>query len=150
MKTSLEEERRALLEHIEASRHVYRRMLSGETAGPLRTLTHGSSSRRSTASVNQKIGQWVSDHPLQVATGVTLLVYLAPGLLRRIRHRPKSGTKATASGTGTGKAIAAVLMLLLQNPRRLEKTVSVLTMAWHWLHRKTPTPNPISGRTSYA
>lgn len=152
MRTSLEEERRALLEQIEASRHVYRRMLSGETADPRATATHGMGARRPKPSSGRQIGQWMSDHPLQVAAGVALLVWLTPGLIRRFRSRRANPATSPAPGprAGTAKAMATALILLLRNPRRLQTTASVLSTAWQWLRRRMFTPTPIPGRKPHA
>ncbi len=152
MRTSLEEERRALLERIEASRNVYRRILSGENNDPHATAGHGMTIRRPTPSSGRQIGQWMSDHPLQIAAGVTLLVWLAPGLIRRIRSRSADRKKspAPAPRAGTAKAIATALILLLRDPRRLETSASVLNTAWRWLRHRTSTPTPIYGRKPHA
>lgn len=152
MRTSLEEERRALLEQIEASRSMYRRMLSGELANTRVTTPHGMTVRRPKPSLGQQIGQWMSDHPLQIAAGVALLVWLAPGVMRRVRSRSSVRAKLPSPSprAGTAKAIATVLVLLLRDPRRLETTASVLQTAWRWLRRKTSSPTPISGRKTHA
>lgn len=152
MRTSLEDERRALLEQIEASRSVYRRMLSGEAADPRATAGHGMTIRRPAPSSGRQIGQWMSDHPLQIAAGVTLLVWLAPGLIRRVRSRSADRKKSPspAPRAGAAKAIATALILLLRDPRRLETTTSVLSTAWRWLRRRTSTSTPIHGRKPHA
>lgn len=162
MRTSLEEERRNLLEHIEASRQIYRQILSGDAAMPhtprtLRTTSSdGTTVRWPGLSSDRQIGQWMSDHPLQIAAGVALLVWLMPGLIRRVRSRRAMHTTPLAPSprAGTAKAIATVLILLLRNPRRLENTASVLNTAWRWLRRlafpstSILTPNP--GRKPHA
>ncbi len=119
MNLSLEDQRRALLEQIEASRAVYRRMLTGEsvaargrvplsasaaltdihdrTAGP---VTAGRSNWRlagnKPSSASHKAMQWALDHPLWVAGGVALLVLALPrvaGARRRGTHdtHPRQG-----------------------------------------------------------
>ena len=156
MRTSLEEERRALLEQIEASRQVYRRMLSGDTADPRTIRTHGTPARRPDSSLGRQIGRWMSEHPLQIAAGVALLVWLAPGLIRRVRSRPARRAKSSAPGprAGTAKAMATVLMLLLRDPRRLENTASLLNTVWRWLRRvlfpSTSIPTSTPGRKPHA
>jgi hypothetical protein len=152
MRTTLEEERRTLLEQIEASRGVYRRLLNGETDDTQTTPAHRVTVKRPARSIRQQLGQWAADHPLQIAAGVTLLVWLGPGLIRRIQSRPKASAKASVPSprTGTAKAIATALVLLLRDPRRLQMTASVLTTAWRWLRRRTSTPTPPPGRKPYA
>jgi len=152
MKISLEEERRTLLEKIEASRHVYRRMLSGEAADTFIAPAHGLAAKQPARSTRQQIGEWVSDHPLQIAAGVAVLVWLGPGLIRRIHFRRKARIKAFASSprAGTAKAIAAVLLLLLRDPRRLQTTASVLTTAWQWLRSRAFNSTLTSRRKPYA
>ena len=156
MRTSLEEERRALLEQIEASRQVYRRMLRGDTADPRTIRTHETPARRPASSSGRQIGRWMSEHPLQIAAGVALLVWLTPGLIRRVRSRPASRAKSSAPGprAGTIKGMATVLMLLLRDPRRLENTVSLLNTVWRWLRRilfpSTSIPSSPPGRKPHA
>lgn len=153
MRTSLEQERRTLLEQIEASRQMYRQMLSGDTAT---THTRGTMVRRPGLSSDRQIGQWMSDHPLRIAAGVALLVWLTPGLIRRVRSRRAKHTTSSAPSphAGTAKAIATVLILLLRDPRRLEHTASVLNTAWRWLKRRafpsTSILTPPPGRKPHA
>lgn len=119
MKSSLEDERRALLEQIEASRAVYRRMLSGEPvsdlspSGAAHRRLHGSApahayssasvmdTRASNfAAIRNRSAQWVRAHPLWMAGGVALLVLLAPriigGRARAARQRRARDRTASA------------------------------------------------------
>ncbi len=112
MSVSLEDQRRALLEQIEASRAVYRRMLTGESpvggarrswtsrqplaaagagdsAGPV--VATGPLSGRHLAGGRSKAVQWAMDHPLWVAGGVALLVLLLP---RTVEARQRRARKA--------------------------------------------------------
>lgn len=152
MRTTLEEERRTLLEQIEASRSVYRRLLNGETDDRQTTPAQRVTGKRPARSTRQQIGQWAVDHPLQIAAGVALLVWLGQGLIRRIQSRQKNSAKANEPSprNGTAKAITTVLVHLLRDTRRLQMTASALTTAWRWLHRRTSTPNPTPGRKPYA
>lgn len=128
MKPSLEEERRALLEQIEASRAVYRRMLAGEahTAG---------------ASPGKRALQWATEHPAWVAAGVALLVLLAPRVIgsgRRAAARRKSARRPPeppASG-GTLRALLTVAALLLRDPARLRAAAAFAGSAWRWMQQR--------------
>ncbi len=111
MSVSLEDQRRALLEQIEASRAVYRRMLAGEPVtvrsrmgGSARTestaggavVTEGSSRvgtlpastpRRTLQGGRSKAVQWAMDHPFWVAGAVAMLVLLLPRAADARRRR---------------------------------------------------------------
>lgn len=146
MNPSLEDERRALLEQIEASRAVYRRMLTGEDKPPTAQRTGsgkgtsaGSSGRGRSAAV-----QWMMDNPLWVAGGVALLVWTAPRLLgkgKAAARRRKAAQAAARSrqaqpSSGTGRALLTAAVLLLRNPERLRTAARVATSAWQWLQRQ--------------
>lgn len=158
MKTSLEQERRALLEQFEASRQVYRQMLSPGMPGSRGTGVDRRILGKPESLSVSRIEQWVSNHPLHIAAAVTLLFWLAPGLIRRVRSQQAKRTKSLVPNpgvnprAGTAKAIATVLVLLLRNPRRLENTASVLTTAWRWLRRTIfpSTTTPIAERKPHA
>lgn len=137
MKISLEEERRALLEEIEARRALYRRMLSGESEDYQTTNTR----RQAIPPHHNRLGEWLRNHPLQAATGVALLVWLVPRLILRNQARSRNARQAPAAGQGSGipKAIAAMMMILLRDPRQLQTTASMLGSAWRWLSRATTT-----------
>lgn len=154
MRTSLEEERRMLLEQIEASRAVYRRMLSGHSPDRNSTMSEAMTTRQRLYSPRRQIMQWMTDHPLHVAAGVTLLVWLGPRLIQRVRaqHQKKRtpDTSLPTLGGGTVKAIATVLILLLRNPRRLQSTTKLLTTAWRWLRHTASISTSIHGRKPHA
>ncbi len=139
MKPSLEDERRALLEQIEASRAVYRRMLADE---PTRGAAAGTS-------VRSRGMAWMLDHPLWVAGGVALLVLLAPRIaVRRRRSAAQPATQQTtqrraalpvpemAARGGTLRALLTVAVLLLRDPARLRAATQVAGSAWQWLQRR--------------
>lgn len=142
MKPSLEEERRALLEQIEASRAVYRRMLAGEpTSGPARPLMQTQAAGPGTrAFPRSQTVQWVMAHPLWVAGGVALLVLLAPraiGRSKRAAAQRKSARRAQpATGGGTLRALVTVAALLLRDPTRMRAAAAFASRAWHWLQRR--------------
>ena len=140
MRTSLEDERRALLEQIEASRLVYRRMLTGDRTDRAVSPGRLPASRRLPSGSALGIRQWVLDHPLIVAAGVAIIVGLSPYLVRRMRRRKQSQALTPAAvpdpRAGTTKAIATALILLLRDPQRLQTTARIASAAWQWLRRR--------------
>ncbi len=144
MNPSLEDERRALLEQIEASRAVYRRMLVGEdkprtAPRSLQGVVKGAGSGARSAPV-----QWMMDNPLWVAGGVALLVWAAPRLLgkgkaaarRRERARAEARARQAQAPSGTGRALLTAAVLLLRNPERLRAAARVAGSVWQWLQRQ--------------
>lgn len=166
MSVSLEDQRRALLEHIEASRAVYRRMLSGsETSASLRSLASTSSlppsaragrpavERRTAAAPRPPAAlQWALDHPLWVAGGVALLVLLTPRVIaarqrrtqRAAINRQQAGAQANVQagiqtgmrGQGVGRALFTAALLLLRDPGRLRAAGRAAGVAWQWLQQR--------------
>ena len=89
MKPSLEEERRALLAQIEASRAGYRRMLAGQSEEQVQNQTQyrdgpaaaGRLARGSPGFPRSRTVQWIMDHPMTVAAGVAILVWAVPRII---------------------------------------------------------------------
>ncbi len=138
MKPSLEDERRALLEQIEASRAVYRRMLAGEPGfRAAHAPAHASSS--GTYSPSRAL-QWLLAHPLWVAGGVALLVLLAPRIVggkKRVAARHGAANRpAAAAGGGTLRALFTVAALLLRDPTRMRATAKFAGSLWQWLRQR--------------
>ncbi len=121
MSVSLEDQRRALLEQIEASRAVYRRMLTGESpAGGVRRswTVRQASTAAGTGSIagpavatgplpgrplyggRSKAVQWAMDHPLWVAGGVALLVLLLPRAVEARQRRARKAKMQAAMPAG--------------------------------------------------
>ena len=152
MRLSLEEERRALLEEIDARRSLYRRMLNGESDDHQTTATRRQTSGQAMSPRNNQLRQWLLNHPLQVATGVALLVWLGPRLIRRNQARPKTVAQMPKAGRRTDimKAIAGMLMLLRSDPRQLKTTASMVGNAWRWLRHATNDQTHTHGRKPYA
>lgn len=152
MRMSLEEERRALLEQIEARRHLYRRMLSGDIEDRKTTGTHRQAIGHAISPQHNRLAQWLLDHPLQVATGVALLVWLGPRLIRRNQIRSKTVRQAPPAGQRTDilKAISRMMLLLLRNPRQLQTTASMASNFWRWLRRASMNQTQTHGRKPYA
>ena len=145
MRMSLEEERRALLEEIEARRSLYRHMLSGENETHQTKGLHG-------LPQDNRLVQWMLDHPWQLAAGVAVLVWLGPRLIKRHHPGSKRPMQAPADGQRTGlpKAIASMMMIFLKDLRQLQSTASMLHNAWRWL-RNAPSPKtPALGKKSQA
>lgn len=152
MKPSLEDERRALLEQIEASRAVYRRMLAGETgAAPLRSSRHarpGMPVAPEQTTVRQKVAQspavlWMMEHPLWVAGGVALLVLLAPRVMaatsrkRQASRRPAPAWRAAPRPSGgAARALLTTAVLLLRDPARLRAAARMLGVGWQWIQQQ--------------
>ncbi len=166
MSVSLEDQRRALLEQIEASRAVYRRMLAGDhtadvvrvglaghslsaqdSAGTTRRPAPGTAmavSRQRPGGRNQAL-QWAVDHPLWVAGGVALLVLLLPRAAAARRRHSRDNARRdsdreqvmqTARSSGTARALLTAGMLLMRDPRRLQAAGRLLATGWHWLQRR--------------
>ncbi len=150
MKPSLEDERRSLLEQIEASRAVYRRMLSGEpgtSAGA--DKLGGRPANRPPAGRSQAV-QWMMEHPLWVAGGVALLVLIAPRMIRsstgklrqrraqqrRAQQRQAQQQRRDEASSGTMRALMTTAVLLLRDPARLRMAVRFTQSAWQWLQRR--------------
>lgn len=145
MKPSLEDERRALLEQIEASRAVYRRMLAGDDAGPTPVVPSERSVRRAQGDAGRgRAVQWMMDHPLWVAGGVALLVLVAPRVLgagtqaarRRKQAKRRERERERASGGGTARALVTAAALLLRDPARMRAAIRYGQMAWGWIREK--------------
>ncbi len=153
MKPSLEDERRVLLEQIEASRAVYRRMLTGEHATlprDARKLRPGPHPAAETPTMRQKVAQspavlWMMDHPLWVAGGVALLVLLAPRMVgktaaaarRRKENKRREQVREAARDPagGTTRALLTTAVLLLRDPARLRAAARVAGTAWQWMQQ---------------
>jgi hypothetical protein len=152
MRMSLEEERRTLLEEIEARRSLYRRLLSGESEDHQITSNHSQIMRQAMSPRRKRLGQWLLDHPLQVAAGVALVVWLAPRLIRRHQHDPKTVAQVPGPNQRTGifKAITGMMMLFLRDPRQLQTTASMVGSAWRWLRRALTVQTHTHGRKPYA
>ena len=150
MRISLEEERRALLEQIEARRGLYRRILSGEDEDHQRMNAHRKAIGQDISPQHNRLAQWLMDHPVQVATGVALLVWLGPRLIRRNQGRSKTVTQAHPGSQRSGnlKTIAKMMMLLFRDPRQLQMTAGMVGNAWRWIRRATTTQT--HGRKPYA
>lgn len=155
MKPSLEDERRALLEQIEASRAVYRRMLAGEPgAAALRASRYarpGLPAATGQPTLRQKVAQspavlWMMDHPLWVAGGVALLVLLAPQMMtasaaaarkRRASKRQEQARRATREPSGgAARALLTTAVLLLRDPARLRAAARLLGAGWQWVQQQ--------------
>lgn len=163
MKPSLEEERRALLAQIEASRAVYRRLLTGtaapEPANPQVALSSSARTEHIDVFPRSRTVQWVMAHPVTVAAGVALLVWAAP---RMWEYRQQRKTlKATSphqahkhqrrvhdefndasryahhtAGEGNMRALIAAAALLLRNPATMRNLTQIAGTAWQWLQQR--------------
>ncbi len=147
MSLSLEEQRRALLEQIEASRAIYRRMLTGETvssgarAAPDARIvvTHGATDIPASRGRSQAMAaaatrarelrtqalHWATEHPLWVAGGVALLVMLLPRIAaaRRMRNSRNQSTRNAAPHEMAGKTGKSAHVLQPQGMAPLREQV---------------------------
>ena len=147
---TLEEERRALLEEIEARRSLYRHMLSGEHEAHQIKGTRGQTVGHAVIPQHNRVMQWLLDHPWQVAAGVALLVWLGPRLTKRNQPHSKNLTQTTGQRSGLPKAIASMMMIFLRDPRQLQSTASMIRHAWQWFRRATSTQTHPHGKKPYA
>lgn len=165
MKPSLEEERRALLAQIEASRAVYRRMLSGAPSdagsgiSPTdpKGMQKGKHSEKIVGFPRSRTMRWMMDHPVAVAASVSLLVWAAPrwwasygrakagkslDQLDRPVERSKAGknerrqTDRSPPAEGTGRALLTAAALLMRNPATMRTLGRAAGSAWHWFQQR--------------
>lgn len=151
MSTTLEEERRALLEQIEASRAVYRRMLSSSDSNARRGAGHSGSALQR-AGMNPTIAadfprshtmRWIIAHRWQLAIGVTAaIILLGPG--RKLVNQPgmdkvktKVGTKVRAiPRSGVAHAVVAAGTKLLSNRNSLRAAGKIAGLLMQWMQQQ--------------
>lgn len=153
MKPSLEEERRALLKQIEASRATYRRMLGGKTdATHARQMHIHSALNHPTGKAvfpRSRTVKWVMEHPLAVATSVALLVWVLPRwwVSHSSPHKAitvrESGISRTTNRVHAdlpaerdAHALITTVALLLRNPVTLLKLGRFADVAWQWIQQR--------------
>lgn len=158
MRPSLEEERRALLAQIEASRAVYRRMLSGTAdvaAQDAARSTHRVVQAEKYAGFpRSRTVRWVMDHPLAVAVGVSVLVWAAPqwwsarrssrqdklpghSVSRRksAENEPQLAHRDTTN-EGKARALLTAAALLMRNPATVRTLSRAASTAWEWFKQR--------------
>jgi len=162
VKPSLEAERRALLAQIEASRAVYRRMLSGvpEDAGHglspnnQKEMQKGMHSEKIADFPRSRTLRWMMDHPLAVAASVSLLVWAAPrwwasrgramtgktvarhGERSKVSKNERRQTDYHPPAEGTGRALLTAAVLLMRNPATMRTLSRVAGSAWDWFQQR--------------
>jgi hypothetical protein len=134
MRPSLEEERRALLEQMEASRAMYRRMLADSSPSAFLNATQGTS-RTGSSFPQSRTVRWIMDHPFLLAAGVASLVWLGSGRGQFVRSRAEK-IRRTASGLPLLKGLTAFSVMLLRNRARWQSTVRLATIALHWIQQR--------------
>ncbi len=160
MKPTLEAQRQALLAHIEASRAVYRRLLSDaspSTSNSTRDPAKSEAIGQKNIGIKRRSMQWAMEHPLAVAAGITLLVWAAPRCWA-LRHRGRTGVShasRTASPwppgherqqayrdlltEATGRALLSAATLLMRNPATLRTLSRGASAVRQWmLQGRTP------------
>lgn len=124
MKSSLEDERRALLDQIEARRTHYRRLLLDDQK------TAGSRSI-----------QWVKDHPLWIIGGAVLVALVARRVIgageNAMRRNPRDHGAPDGWRWGDGlRALLKAGALMLRHPLRLRTAARLGHTALHWMRRR--------------
>lgn len=148
MKSSLEDERRALLEQIEASRAVYRRMLSDEPGPGMASPSHARDATRQGryAGAGTRAMQWMMEHPLWVAGGVALVVLLLPRMTgagkRDVRRNERRHREPEPRQGGTLRALLTVAALLLRDPARMRAATRIAQTAWQWMQQRRAAKAP--------
>jgi len=140
MTSSLENQRRALLEKMEARRAVYQRMLRGDNHNGTFKSQRSRPNTHSPSPLDSGL-QWVRSHPLLSTVGVALLVALLPRAISTKRHKqyPSHATERPAFARAIPMVKAAAL-LLLNDPTRMRMAGYLTRSVWHWLnHRLNPT-----------
>lgn len=158
MKPSLEDERRQLLEHIEASRATYRRMLSGEPISPSsRTLSHGGiAGQGHSPHRGERVLHWITERPLWVAGAVALVILLTPRVMnarRRAAHVVRSQLHREpehSQRSGTLRALLSSAALLLRHPAQLRAAERIAQSAWRWIQRRRIVASPTPATASRA
>lgn len=134
MKPSLEEERRALLEQIEASRAIYRRMLATDEKGspdsvmpkqPLTSLNAQTFPRSRTV-------RWVMNHPWWIAVGVATIVWAGPGRLTSLFGRAHA---AQPHSNKAVKSMTSLAAMLLRDHSKLRAAGRLVVMGFGLLQR---------------
>lgn len=147
MSTTLEEERRALLEQIEASRAVYRRMLNGSDTYTRKRIRHsGSAMQRAGAIPTMEGGfprshtmRWLIAHRWQLAIGITAaIILLGPG--RKLANQPamsKVRTKVRAiTGSGAVHAVVTAGTKLISNRNSLRAAGKIAGLLMQWMQQQ--------------
>ena len=139
MTISLEQERRSLLEHIEARRQVYRHMLAGDSADQSNRFGQhrpASQSHSESASGIQNAKAWMKLHPLWLVGGAALLVWLLPRGISSIRQRTHHHAEhrdTQASPSARLKSLAGTALFLLSDPIRMNAIARMVDIGQHWL-----------------
>jgi hypothetical protein len=142
MNTSLENQRRALLEKMEARRAVYQHMLRGETNN-FSFKSHYARPKAHTPSPSERGLQWVRSHPFISTAGLALLFAFLPRAIATSRHRHHSPLTTERSAFSRAMPmLKAAGLLLLKDPTRLRMVGYLTRSMWHWLkHRLSPIRN---------
>lgn len=146
MSSTLEEERRALLEQIEASRAVYRRMLGGESSRFTATRFSPAITRQATDKPalaadfpRSHTMRWLIAYRWQLAIGATAaIILLGPGrklanssnvtkLRNKVRALPRTGVAQAVIGTGVS---------LLRSPIGLGMSGRIAGFLLRWMQQR--------------
>lgn len=131
MKPTLEEERRALLEQIEASRNVYRRMLTGNPPqANFKSPQTGARSMLGPDFPRSHTMRWLIAHRWQLALGALAIVLVIPG--RRLINQNTLKKIKSMPGSSSVKALgtAGVSLLRSRNSLHLAGRIAGLLLRW--------------------
>lgn len=133
MRPTLEEERRALLEQFEASRAVYRRMLSGtRTARITSSLRHtGSASHIAPDFPRSHTMRWIIAHRWQLAFGAAAFILIRPD--QRLFNTYAIKKDKPIPRSSALKVLASVGASLLQSRSNLHLAGRLAGMLLRWV-----------------
>ncbi len=136
MRPTLEEERRALLEQFEASRAVYRRMLSGTSRARVTSSLRqtGRASHIAPGFPRSQTMRWIIAHRWQLALGAAAFILIRPDRKLFNRHAVKKIRPTPRSSAA--KSLAAAGASLLQSRSNLHLAGRVAGMLLRWMQER--------------
>lgn len=150
---SLEEEKRRLLEQLESSRAVYRRMLMNQEEEPVyeepgpTPLPYAAPVQSGKFPQSQTM-RWIMAHPYLLTAGtVAVLVASKKGYARR-RSQPKakgerktdSDVKKSIAATTFGTTLATSIAMMLRNPAQMQAAMRAFTLAMNYYKSRRGNP----------
>lgn len=141
---SLEEERQLLLQQLESSRAVYRRMLTDTDDAPddaMPPYVYGEplSTRRSGFPQSHTM-RWIMQHPYLSGVGVLALIIAGKKGLSKARKKAEpapsstaeaadAGTKKSIVATTLGTSLATTAAMMLRNPAQMQAAMRAIGVA---------------------
>ncbi len=150
---SLEEEKRRLLEQLESSRSVYRRMLTNGEKPAYEEVVPAAYDYAPAEPAEQfpqsQTMRWIVNHPYLLTAGVAILVAAGTKGWSRSRKKPsppvdeqdsdanlKKGIAATTFGT----TLATTIAMMLRNPAQLQAAMRAATLAMNYYKSRRANP----------